>query len=135
QDVCSVALNLYRQIVLYMSPVLPRLAEQSAALFGAPFDRWSASQAPLVGQPLQPFKHLMARVDPKQVAAMVAASVEAAPTGGGAPTPGAGAKPQTGDAKPPRAATPKGAAAGGGFEPLAPTVSFDDFAKIDLRVA
>lgn len=131
QDACSVALNLYRQIVLYMSPVLPRLAEQSAELFGAPFDRWSASQSPLVGTPLAPFKHLMARADPKQVAAMVAASVESAPAGAAgaaAPSPAAAV------AKKP--APPAGAPASkAGMEPIAPTCSFDDFSKVDLRVA
>jgi len=145
QDACSVALNLYRQIVLYMSPVLPRLAEQSAELFGVPFDRWSAAQTPLVGQPVQTFKHLMTRVDPKQVAAMVAASVESAPGGAAPAPPGAGAKPSKGDARPgkgakagvpPADAKAKGeAAAPAGLEPIAPTVTFDDFSKVDLRVA
>src|SRR5690606_32487940 len=103
-----------------------------------PFDRWSLAQAPLVGTPLAPFKHLMARADPKQVAAMVEASVEKAPTGAApvpaaapekkpTPTPGAGA------AAPSRAA--KAPVAAGGVEPIAPTCSFDDFMKIDLRVA
>jgi methionyl-tRNA synthetase len=140
QDACSVALNLYRQIVLYMSPVLPRLAEQSAELFGAPFDRWDVAQSPLVGQPVQPFKHLMVRVDPKQVKAMVDASVETAPAGdatvpatlAATATTAAGAKPAKGAAP----AQPRGpAAAPASFEPLAPTVSFEDFSKVDLRVA
>jgi methionyl-tRNA synthetase len=119
QDVCSVALNLYRQIVLYMSPVLPRLAEQSAVLFGAPFDHWSVAQTPLIGTKVQPFKHLMTRVDPKQVAAMVEASMEKAPAGDGKPTP----------------EKPVAAAASPAPEPIAPTVSFEDFSKVDLRVA
>jgi methionyl-tRNA synthetase len=117
--VCSVALNLYRQIVLYMSPVLPRLAEQSAVLFGAPFDHWSVAQTPLIGTKVQPFKHLMTRVDPKQVAAMVEASMEKAPAGDGKPTP----------------EKPVAAAASPAPEPIAPTVSFEDFSKVDLRVA
>jgi methionyl-tRNA synthetase len=131
QNVCSVALNLYRQIVLYMAPVLPQLAEQSAELFGAPFDRWDVARQPLVERPLQPFKHLMTRVDPKRVQAMVDASVEQAPTAA-QPTPAAsGAKAAKAQA-PAKAAAP---ASGDGFEPLAPTVSFDDFSKVDLRVA
>jgi methionyl-tRNA synthetase len=134
QDACSVALNLYRQIVLYMTPVLPRLAEQSAELFGAPFDRWQVALAPLVGQKLQPFKHLMVRVDPKQVQAMIDASVESAPAGDANP----GAPPAAVSAKaaPAKAAPAKAAAQGAaGFEPIAPICSFEDFSKVDLRVA
>jgi methionyl-tRNA synthetase len=130
QDVCSVALNLYRQIVLYMSPVLPHLAEQSAVLFGAPFDGWQLAQAPLCGQKLTPFKHLMTRVDPQRVKAMVEASVEAAPSGGEKPTP----KAAVAQAKPvQKTAAP--AAAAGAIEPIAPECSFEDFTKVDLRVA
>jgi methionyl-tRNA synthetase len=164
QDVCSVALNVYRQIVLYMSPVLPRLAEQSAELFGSPFDRWQVALSPLVGTGIQPFQHLMVRVDPKRVQAMVDASVESAPGGDAQPTPakaagqsaGKGAAASAGGA-PARASGGKAAAstkattgvtdatatkaAGGasagapGFEPIAPICSFEDFSKVDLRVA
>jgi methionyl-tRNA synthetase len=112
-----------------MSPVLPRLAEQSAELFGAPFDRWAVAQTPLVGTTIQPFKHLMTRVDPKQVAAMVEESMEKAPAGDGKPKPETAASP----AAPPKAPAPVGAVTS--IEPIAPTVSFDDFSKVDLRVA
>jgi methionyl-tRNA synthetase len=141
-DVCSVALNLFRQIVLYMSPVLPRLAEQSTELFGAPFDRWSVASTPLVGTKIQPFKHLMARVDPKQVAAMVEASMERAPAGDAqtklekTATPAKAAKPEKAAGPPPaRAAQLQAPSAASGIEPIAPTCSFEDFSKVDLRVA
>jgi len=140
QEVCSVALNLYRQIVLYMTPVLPRLAEQSADLFGAPLDRWELAGTPLVGQKLTPFKHLMVRVDPQKVKAMVAASVEDAPAGDAtAAAPGAKKAPK-GAEKAAAAKTPAAGAApvpssGSALEPIAPTISFDDFSKVDLRVA
>jgi methionyl-tRNA synthetase len=129
QDVCTVALNLYRQIVLYMAPVLPQLAAQSAELFGAPFDRWEIARQPVVGRTLQPFKHLMTRVDPKRVQAMVDASVEKAPSAAAAP-----ASPAASGGKAAKAAPPK-AGSNDGFEPIAPVVSFDDFSKVDLRVA
>jgi methionyl-tRNA synthetase len=139
QDVCSVALNAYRQIVLYMTPVLPHLAEQSAELFGAPFDRWDIAQTPLVGTTVQPFKHLMTRVDPKQVAAMVEASMEKAPAGDEKAAVTGAAKPKEGDgAAAAKATKPAKAAAGAapaGFEPIAPVCSFEDFSKVDLRVA
>jgi methionyl-tRNA synthetase len=135
QDVCSVALNLYRQIVLYMTPVLPRLAEQSAELFGSPFDSWSVAKAPLVGTQLQPFKHLMTRVDPKQVAAMVEASTEKAPGGDAKPTAEKTASPAPAKAGTPAKAAKAPAPAAAGFEPIAPVCSFEDFSKVDLRVA
>ncbi len=134
RDVCSVALNLYRQIVLYMSPVLPRLAEQSQELFGVPFDRWDVAQSPLTGVKLRPFKHLMVRVDPRLVQAMVDASVE---EGAAAP-----AAPEA-QMLPPRAAQVRSvnvqALTGGtpatNIEPIVAVCSFEDFSKIDLRVA
>jgi methionyl-tRNA synthetase len=134
RDVCSVALNLYRQIVLYMSPVLPRLAEQSEELFGAPFDRWEVAQAPLTGVKLEPFKHLMVRVDPRLVKAMVDASVEES-----APAP---AVPEA-QMLPPRAPQVRSvnvqalskAKPSTNIEPILPVCSFEDFSKVDLRVA
>jgi len=138
QEVCSVALNLYRQIVLYMAPVLPRLAEQSAELFGAPLDRWELASTPLLGQKLTPFKHLMTRVDPQKVKAMVASSVEDAPAGDATAPPAAkkakGAE-KAAASKAPAAGEAPVPSTGGGFEPIAPTISFDDFSKVDLRVA
>jgi methionyl-tRNA synthetase len=133
QDVCSVALNLFRQIVLYMTPVLPQLSAESAVLFGSPFEHWQVAQTPLVGKKLQPFKHLMTRVDPKQVKAMVDGSVEQAPTGGDKQGP-APAKTAAVPVKTP-AASAAAEAATSGFEPIAAECSFDDFAKVDLRVA
>ena len=138
QDVCTVALNLYRQIVLYMAPVLPQLAEQSAELFDAPFDRWELSSRPLVNKTLKPFKHLMTRVDPKRVQAMVEASVESAPGDtqvGAVKTAASGAEPSAKAGKAAKAPAPPPAARGDGFEPIAPVVSFEDFSKVDLRVA
>jgi methionyl-tRNA synthetase len=132
QDVCSVALNLFRQIVLYAAPVLPQLAAQAAELFGVPFARWEDAQQPLTGTPVQPFKHLLARVDPKAVQAMLEASKE--PGAGGAPK---AAAPAAKAAAPAAKAAPAAAAApaSGLSEPIAPTCSFEDFTKVDLRVA
>src|SRR3954467_15502751 len=49
RDVCTVALNLYRQLIIYLAPVLPKLAEQSAKLLSAAFDSFDAAQHPLLG--------------------------------------------------------------------------------------
>ncbi len=129
QDVCTVALNAYRQLALYLSPVLPALAAQTAELFGAPFESWDAVQRPLLGTSLQPFRHLMSRVDPRQVQAMIEASKAEAPP---APAPQPAAAPA---AAAPAAAPPARDAASAPSEPLAPTIGFEDFTKVDLRVA
>jgi methionyl-tRNA synthetase len=125
QEVCSVALNLYRQIVLYLSPVLPHLAEQTAELFGVGADAWDAAQRPLEGTRLKEFKHLLVRVDPRQVKAMIEVSVE------GAPAPAAGSAETT----TPKTVAKSAPEAPPSFEPLAPLCSIDDFGKVDLRVA
>jgi methionyl-tRNA synthetase len=137
QAVCSVALNLYRQIVLYLAPVLPRLAEQSAELLGSDFEHWGSVSTPLTGSKVQPFQTLLVRADPKRVQAMIDASREedaahpgaaAAPTAAAAKKPTAAAAAKAAPAKSPAAAVT-------GFEPFAPECSIEDFAKLDLRVA
>ncbi|HJT34178.1 MAG TPA: methionine--tRNA ligase [Pirellulales bacterium] len=122
RQVCTVALNLFRQLVVYLTPVLPRLAQQTGRLLGRPIERWSEAQQPLVGTPVGEFEHLMQRVELKQVQAMIEASKvgdesAASSAAGGAPVASI-------DGPEPLAA-----------EPLAPTITFDEFAKIDLRVA
>jgi methionyl-tRNA synthetase len=73
--VCSVALNLFHQITTYLDPVLPRLGEGARALLGVEGPpRWDAAAVPLTARPVAPFRHLMQRVDPERVEAVVAAS-------------------------------------------------------------
>ena len=78
QDVCTIALNLFRQIVVYLAPILPRLAEQTEALLGKPIEHWSESETPLAGTPVAKFKPMMQRLDPDAVEALFAASAESA---------------------------------------------------------
>jgi methionyl-tRNA synthetase len=144
QDVCTVILNLYRQLAIYLAPVLPRLAAQSAELLGAPLAEWAESKTPQIGSQVARFQHLLQRVDPKKVEALLAAhlgpestepvattarsgdvakavqgaTVDVVGTGGASPTVTGG---DDGDAL--------------AAEPLAAECSIDDFAKIDLRVA
>jgi len=114
--VCSVALNLFHQIAVYLVPILPRLAAEARALLGqddAP--EWSDAARPLVGATVGRFQPLLTRVDPERVAALIAAS--AAPEPAEAST--------ESDAEGP-------ALAG---QPLAPEVGIDAFQRLDLRVA
>lgn len=116
QDVCTIALNLYWQLAVYLAPVLPKLAEQTGRLLNRTITGWNDSQTPLVGTPVSKFEHLATRVDPKNVAALIEASKEdLAPTG---------ATIHVVDG-------PEALQA----EPLAAPCTIDDFAKVDLRVA
>jgi methionyl-tRNA synthetase len=124
QDVCTVALNLFRQIVVYLSPVLPRLAQQTGELLNEPIERWEQSQQPLVGAKVNKFTHMLKRVEEKDVLAMIEESKPtSAASAAEVPGPDAQAA-QWNDGGEALAA-----------EPLAPECTIDDFAKIDLRVA
>ena len=61
---CTVALNLFRQIVVYLSPVLPRLAQQTEELLGCPVASWSDASEPLVGVSVAKFKAMLQRWTP-----------------------------------------------------------------------
>jgi methionyl-tRNA synthetase len=85
-------------------------------LLGDPITSWEQAKRPLLGRPVAKFVHMMQRVDPKKVEAMVAASAE----------------PDEKEAAADMLPLDNDAALVA--EPLAETVSFDDFAKVDLRV-
>lgn len=114
QEVCTVSLNLFRQLALYLAPVLPRLAEQTGKLLNQPIASWDEAQTPVVGNAVSKFEHMMKRVEPQQVQAMIDASkqTEEAPA------------PQFEDG-------PEALAA----EPMAEECTIDDFGKVDMRVA
>ena len=127
RDVATVALNLFRQIVVYLTPVLPDLAAETGALVGGPILSWEESRHPLTGVPVAPFKPLARRVEAPQLEALVAASKPATPPSPLSPPsnlPSSGNASMTTDPAEPLAA-----------EPLAPQCTIDDFAKVDLRVA
>jgi methionyl-tRNA synthetase len=124
QDVCTVALNLFRQLVVYLTPVLPRLAARTGELLNDPIRSWRQSQAPLVGTPVAKFKHMLQRVEEKDVQSMIEETKAAAGDVAAAPGPSAGAPVQWNDTGDALAA-----------EPLAPQCTIDDFTKVDLRIA
>jgi methionyl-tRNA synthetase len=134
RDICTVGLNLFRQIVIYLAPVLPKLAQQAGVLLNDPLTNWAQSQKPLVGTPVAPFTHLMKRVERKDLDNMIDESKEQG-TGAGRQEPGAGG--QTADQ--PEIRNPQSeidTAEALAAEPLlADLITIDDFAKVDLRVA
>ncbi|MEZ6039953.1 MAG: methionine--tRNA ligase [Planctomycetaceae bacterium] len=124
RDVCTVTLNLFRQIVTYLAPVLPNLAQQTAELLNAPIKHWSDSQTPLTGSPVSAFQHLMKRIEETQVKAMIEESKEENASEAEATGPTFHAADQWKDAGDALA-----------NEPLADECTIDDFVKVDLRVA
>ncbi|HVW30693.1 MAG TPA: methionine--tRNA ligase [Polyangiaceae bacterium] len=122
-DVCTVALNLFRQIAVYLSPVLPKLAEQAGALLDAPIERWSDAEKPVLGTRVAEFSHMMERVDPKKIDAVIAATTTAEADAARTRDVGTTVPAFVDDGAPLAA------------EPLAAECTIDDFTKVDLRVA
>ncbi|GIW95626.1 MAG: methionine--tRNA ligase [Pirellulaceae bacterium] len=112
RDVCTVALSLFWQIMVYLSPVTPSLAAKTESLFGKKISRWEDAAQPLTQTAVGTFQHFLQRVDRKDVDAMIEESREPIPA------------PTYQDSDAPLKA-----------EPLAPTCTIEDFAKVDLRVA
>lgn len=119
--VCSMGLNLFRVLMHYLKPVLPKMAADSEAFLNTEL-LWSNYRTPLLDHGINPFKALMQRVDPVKVQSMVASSTEnLQPTA---------AVTHTADSK-----TVAKTVTTTEREPISDTISIDDFVKIDLRVA
>ncbi len=122
QGVCTQGINLFRLLVLYLKPIVPKLAEGAERFLGIGAQTWADAASPLLGSSIGTYEPLATRVDPAALKALLGASAETLkPTG--MPT-AAGDK--TTAAKP--AADPEATVA------IVP-VSIDDFAKVDLRIA
>jgi len=118
QDVCTVALNLFRTLSIYLAPILPELAQKAGELFSEELTSWEKSKAPISGREIDKFKHMMQRVDPKKIEAMIEESKELAAADAPAPV---GEWDDSGDAL--------------AADPIAEEITIDDFFKTDLRVA
>jgi methionyl-tRNA synthetase len=123
-QVCSVLINTFATLTRYLSPVLPGLAHAVQGFVGVDMQQWNVAGDV---QAIQPYQHLMQRVTPEQLDALfeVKETVALAEPAQAAPKKVAKSAP---------AAVPADPNAPGG-EALAPTISIDDFAKIDLRIA
>ena len=123
QAVCSMGIQLFRMLMGYLKPVLPKLAERSEAFLQAELT-WANLAQPLLSHQIAPFKTLFSRLESKQIEAMIDASkAENAQVN----QQKAQSAVQKTDEKPTALST--------GFEPVAPQITIDDFAKLDLRVA
>ncbi len=117
QAVCSTGLNLFMILTAYLKPVLPAMAKEVESFLHIAPLTWNNYSVPLIGHTISQFKPLMTRVDPDKVEAMLEASkadLKAEP-------------PQITPADKRQGPLDK--------DPISPTIEFDDFAKLDLRVA
>lgn len=114
-DVCSMGINLFRILMVYLKPVLPNMAAEVESFLNSELT-WDSIDTNLMGHEINKFKALMQRVDMDKVAKMVDDS-----------------KDNLVASKP---VEEKAAVTGPlADDPIAPEIEFDDFAKIDLRIA
>ena len=126
-DVCTTCIEAFRILTIYLKPILPGVAAEVANFLIVPPETFADVAKPLgQGHQIGEYKHLMQRVDPKQLEALFEA-----PAGKAAPVAEAPAKAKKAEKKAEAVIDPN--APGG--EPLAETIGIDDFARIDLRIA
>lgn len=130
--VCSMGLNLFRLLVLYLKPILPMLAQKVEAFLQTELT-WASRHTPLLGHSIQPFTPLLQRIDLPEVTAMFHASHATLSTPTTPVSPPAAAN--THSVKDIEAATPNNTHSPLAADPIRPTISIEEFAKIDLRIA
>jgi len=118
-DVCSMGINLFRVLIGYLRPILPGVAQQSEAFLQIDPLTWAELPTPLLDHQVAKFKPLMTRIDQKDIAAMVEHSKE-------------DLKAQDGKKSKPHETRSEGHLT---TDPIADTIEFGDFAKVDLRIA
>jgi methionyl-tRNA synthetase len=112
QGVCTLGLNLFRTLMIYLAPVLPDMAAKSAHFFGESAWTWESAATPLLGTSIRAYEALATRLDPKAVANLIEpVALDAAVSP---------ATPAAAVAVPPAAAD---------------VISIEEFGRIDLRVA
>jgi methionyl-tRNA synthetase len=116
--VATQGLNLFRALMIYLTPVLPRMSGAAGQFLGMPIGSWSEVATPLLGVALGAYQPLATRLDPALVGRLIEAppdpATPAAPAAATAPPPQKPGKP------PAHAGVP---------------IGVDDFARVDLRVA
>ncbi len=117
--VCTTLINAFRLLTLYLKPILPKIAQRAEEFLNiAPLHWADASHVLPPSHLINPYEHLMQRIEPKQIEALLAANRETM-----TPTELTSATSKT----PAATATP--------VPDSSPTISIDDFSKIDLRIA
>ena len=122
-DVCSVCIEAFRLLTIYLKPIVPALAAQVEAWLQVPPLQFAHAERALGHHRIGPYQHLMQRVDADKVEALLTppGGAPAASTDGGAPSVAADT-----DANAPSLP---------GGEAIAAEANIDDFIKLDLRIA
>jgi len=107
--VCTTFLNVFRQLTVYLKPILPRIAAEAEAFLGIAPLRWADAATPLLNHRIAPYTALMTRIEKARIDAMIDAEKADAPA-----PPAANAAAPT---------------------PATDTIGIDDFTKVDLRIA
>ena len=115
--VCTSCINAFHLLTLYLKPVLPVLAENVEAFLNCTPLSWSDSNKVLLDRAINMYKHLAQRIDNDSIAAMLEANRQDPQPPSPARHGEAQQKQETMD------------------NPIANTISFDDFSRVDLRVA
>ena len=139
-EVCSLLINAFRLLTIYLKPVLPKLAQRAEEFLNvAPLHWADAGHLLPPAHLINTYEHLMQRIDPKQIEALIAANREsleptAAPAAQVAVSPAPTVEPHS----PQRHAQHQQATEDklqGQASPAVQHISIDDFAKVDLRIA
>lgn len=113
QAICTQGLNLFYVLMGYLKPIIPVTAEKAEAFLGVSPMNWDSTASPLLGHTINKFKHMMTRVEQTQIDAMLdQAKEELVPL-----------------------SETKTLSAALADDPLRDEIEFDDFTKVDLRVA
>ncbi|MDR1053037.1 MAG: methionine--tRNA ligase [Planctomycetaceae bacterium] len=117
QDVCTIGLNLFRQMVVYITPILPKLKNETEILLNTKIQNWNDSKTQIVGNRVNTYQHLFKRVDRSAIEKIIEESKQH-------------------DTDTPNSNESKDSDEMLKAEPLlVDKISIDDFTKIDLRVA
>jgi methionyl-tRNA synthetase len=124
----TLALNIFRNLIIYLSPVLPEMAKQAATFLNETDWVWSDSQRTLENHAIQTYSALFMRLEAKQVEAMMtenAAQLAAQPT----------SAPTQLHSQPAAATISQSEKTNMTYDPLSEEITIEDFMKVDLRIA
>ena len=119
---CTIGINCFRQLIILLKPVLPKVAEQAEAFLNVNPLEWDDLGNDLLDHPINKYKPLMTRIDKVLIERMVESSKEAAVE----------EKKLTAQSL---SDTKLSSTESTSIEPIANEINYDDFAKLDLRVA
>ncbi len=121
--ICTTTLQVFRDLSIYLKPILPKVAAQVEQFLGTGALSWADIAARLPqGHAVNAYSHLMTRIDAKQIDALIAANTQSM-----APAADSHSQARHGEHQQHETQTV--------MDPIADTISIDDFAKVDLRVA